>query len=344
VATFQQQVFARSNIAGIVVNRQTTSMPEGGGDMPDYNRMVGIDYNLASRNDRWSGKFFYHQTFSPHLSGEEYAHASYVKYNTRNWEVNWNHEFVGENYNAEVGYVPRVGYWRIEPNIEYRFYPRRTRVLAHRFKIYYDLYRDSDFRLKTDERFTFNYRMEFRNTSYLNFRMYNEYIYLFFPFDPTRTEGEQLAVGTDYRYTRAGVTYVSDTRKRLNFYTSTYYGGFYNGNRFFFRNELVYRAQPYGFVSLFAEFNRIRLPEPYNSADLWLIGPRFEISFTDELFLSTFIQYNNQLNNININTRFQWRFKPVSDLFLVWRDNYFPEPFGVKNRSIVLKFTYWFNI
>jgi len=344
VATFQQKMFSRSNIAGIFVNRQTTNAMEGGGNTPVYNRLLGFDYNLASPDNKWNGIFFIHRTFSPHLDGNEYSHASYLRYNVRNWEFNWNHEFVGEHFNAEVGYVPRVGYWRFEPNAEYRLFPLSSGILAHRFKIYYNLYKDVNFDLKTDEQITFNYRLEWKNTSSLNFRLYNQYIYLFFPFDPTRTGGEQLPEGTTVSYTRAGLTYTSDSRKRLNFNASTYYGSFYNGTRYFARNEVIYRFQPYGSVTLFTEFNSINLPEPYNSAILWLIGPRFEVSFTDQLFLSTFIQYNNQINNINLNARFQWRFRPVSDLFIVYTDNYFPENLQIKNRSLVLKFSYWFNI
>ncbi len=36
--------------------------------------------------------------------------------------------------------------------------------------------------------------------------------------------------------------------------------------------------------------------------------------------------YNEQVGNLNINTRFQWRLKPASDLFLVYTDNYIPFP------------------
>ena len=56
------------------------------------------------------------------------------------------------------------------------------------------------------------------------------------------------------------------------------------------------------------------------------------------------IQYNEQLKNMNLNTRFQWRYSPASDLFLVYTDNYLPAPFSVRNRAIVLKFNYWWNI
>ncbi|WP_246535327.1 DUF5916 domain-containing protein [Litoribacter ruber] len=344
VGTFQRKVFSRSSIAGIFVNRQTTHVSESGTSMPEFNRMVGVDYNLASSDNKWNGKFFYHQSFSPHKRGDEYTHASYLGYNTKNWHIMWNHEYVGENYNAEVGFVPRRGYWRLEPSIQYRFFPKGKKVLQHSFRVSYDAYTDRDFGMLTDEWRTFNYRLEWKNTSSLNFNLFNEYVYLFAPFDPTRTGGERLEAGTDYRYTRAGVTYTSDTRKFFNYSTQVYHGEYFNGDRFYWRTNLNYRIQPYGSISLFAEYNKIDMPAPYNSADLWLVGPRFEVSFTDELFLSTFVQYNNQIDNLNINTRFQWRFRPVSDLFIVYTDNYFPEYMQVKNRSLVLKLTYWINV
>ena len=68
------------------------------------------------------------------------------------------------------------------------------------------------------------------------------------------------------------------------------------------------------------------------------------MTFTNTIFLTTFIQYNEQLDNLNINTRFQWRYQPASDLFIVYTDNYLPPSFNVRNRALVLKLTYWWNI
>ena len=98
-------------------------------------------------------------------------------------------------------------------------------------------------------------------------------------------------------------------------------------------------------------YNRIRLPDPYNDADLFLIGPRIDLTFTKSIFWTTFIQYNSQINNVNVNSRFQWRFKPVSDLFIVYTDNYFADIDGrfidfnrPKSRALVVKLSYWFNL
>jgi len=55
------------------------------------------------------------------------------------------------------------------------------------------------------------------------------------------------------------------------------------------------------------------------------------------------MQYNT--NNFNINSRFQWRYKPMSDIFLVYTDNYFSTPFFTnKNRALVFKMNYWLNL
>ena len=86
------------------------------------------------------------------------------------------------------------------------------------------------------------------------------------------------------------------------------------------------------------------MPEPYKSAAFWLISPRLDVTFTNNIFLTTFLQYNEQKDNINLNARFQWRYKPASDIFLVYTDNYLPENMNVKNRALVLKITYWYNL
>ncbi|MEJ2003640.1 MAG: hydrolase, partial [Cyclobacteriaceae bacterium] len=89
--------------------------------------------------------------------------------------------------------------------------------------------------------------------------------------------------------------------------------------------------------------NFLRLPEPYGSADLSLISFRSEINFSTQLFWTTFLQYNTQQDNFNINSRLQWRFAPMSDVFLVLTDNYAASPFLKinRNRAVVLKVNYW---
>jgi len=120
-------------------------------------------------------------------------------------------------------------------------------------------------------------------------------------------------------------------------------GGYYNGKRWDINGQMNYRVQPYGSIGMTMSYNNISLPEPYNSAKLILAGPTLDITFTDKIFLTTFVQYNNQIDNLNMNMRFQWRFAPVSDLFIVYTGNSYTENFANKNRGLVVKISYWFN-
>jgi hypothetical protein len=73
------------------------------------------------------------------------------------------------------------------------------------------------------------------------------------------------------------------------------------------------------------------------------VGPRLDLTFTENLFFTTFVQYNNQVENLNVNMRFQWRFAPVSDLFIVYTENSYPAGMRTKDRGIVIKLSYWIN-
>jgi hypothetical protein len=163
-------------------------------------------------------------------------------------------------------------------------------------------------------------------------------------FDPTNTNGLKLKANTDYTYYSFVGTLTTDYRKKLAAKLQTRSGEYFNGTRLNLDGEVTYRIQPYGSISSVFSFNHLNFPAPYKSTDLILIGPKIDLTFSRSVFLSALFQYNNQINNINTNIRFQWRFAPVSDLFLVYTDNYFADSFISKGSALVLKATYWLNL
>ena len=152
-----------------------------------------------------------------------------------------------------------------------------------------------------------------------------------------------IPAGSEFSWNEFSVSFRSTTRKLFTYGVQGRYGGFFNGTRLSLDTELNYRVQPYGSLSLVTSFNRIQLPGPYTSADLVLVGPRLDVTFTENLFFTTFVQYNNQIDNINMNMRFQWRFAPVSDLFIVYTENASPTGLKARDRGIALKVSYWIN-
>ena len=53
-----------------------------------------------------------------------------IEYETKNFGTEWVHEYVGENYNPEVGFVRRTGYYKISPDMRYTFFPKTVKKLA----------------------------------------------------------------------------------------------------------------------------------------------------------------------------------------------------------------------
>ena len=343
VAVLQRKVLSRSNVGVFMTNLQEIVTP---GDTAfhgmDFNRVAGADFNFASADNRWTGKAFYHHSFYPGASGDRSSGAAILQYSTQHFNAGWSQIFVGNDYRAEAGYIRRKGYQQSSPTVGYRFYPMIEHVASHGPDLSAEILWDPDFRT-TDREIEFRYSLTFMDRSTLSADVEAGYVRLLEPFDPTNTGGEMIPSGSEFNWTEFSVSFRSTTRRLFTYHLEGRYGGFFNGTRLSLDTELKYRVQPYGSLSMATSFNRVQLPEPYTSADLLLVGPRLDVTFTEKLFFTTFVQYNNQIDNINVNMRFQWRFAPVSDLFIVYTENAYPAGLRAKDRGIAVKLSYWIN-
>jgi hypothetical protein len=344
VAALQRRVSTHSNITAFMVNKQ-----HFGDDTfaAATNRVAGLEYNLATADNRWTGKAFWHGSYFEGVDRYASAAAANILYSTQYLRMSLNQSLVGSGYTAETGYIRRKGYYEITPAIQYRFYPANSKIANHGPGMKFDLFMDPSEKEITDRETQVLYQVEWLNRSILVADVRETFIRLREPFDPTRNNGVPLPADASFNWFEAGLAFTSDIRKSFNFLLSGRYGGFYNGNKLTLNSEIFYRVQPYGSLALITTYNDIELPSPYNSARFFLIGPRLDITFTDKLFFTSFVQYNNQIDNLNLNLRFQWRFAPVSDFFIVFTQNSFPGDFEqaafVKDRGLVLKVSYWFN-
>lgn len=345
VAALQKKIFTRSNLGMILIGRETLNANSGLPlfDPEQYNRLIGFDYNLASADNKWTGKFFYHKTFEFEDKEKNSAAHAQINYNDLHWEASFSYSNVGEGFNPEVGFTPRTDFQRVSSRITHQFFPNSKIVNRHGPGFETEVLWNESLGV-TDELHTLFYTTRFQSLSTLTFTASNRFTYLFFPFDPTRTGGEPLESSTEYRNNSVGFRYVGNPRKVFFVSARGEIGEYFTGNIKTLIGSMNWRLGYLANISMNFSYNNIRLPEPQNDADLFLIGPRIDLTFTKSLFWTTFVQYNNQIDNININTRLQWRYAPVSDLFLVYTENYFPSTFASKQRAFVMKLNYWFNI
>lgn len=366
VATVQRNFWKQSSFAVTFVNKESLGVkdsdtlkyfhesifserPVGGNTIVEkntFNRVLDFDLEMLSKDNKWHVSSFFAKSFDNLNNSDNTAAGVFLEYSTRKLYVRFKPTYVGEKFNAEAGFVPSArvypGQINYHGGVTYKMYPGNNVIVWMGPVATYNQTYLPDGSL-ADRNLVQSFSFNFRNTAILEFA-YN-YIYqrLTNDFNPVGPYAPFL-IGEAYTWHAMSASFDSNTRKTLNFNLQATYGGFYNGTSFNVNGQVNVRYQPYGNVSLLFDYNDINFEEGYGQEKLFLIGPRVDLTLTDKLFLTTYIQYNNLQDNMNLNARFQWRYKPASDFFVVYTENYFSDNLKSKNRALVFKMTYWFNL
>ncbi|MFN3137576.1 MAG: DUF5916 domain-containing protein [Allomuricauda sp.] len=347
VLSMQQKVFSRSNIGLLFVNKESLDYNALADSLQTqytkFNRNLGLEYNLASADNKYNGKVFMLKSFGPDASYNGIAQGAHLEYSSRNWNWRVQQEYISEDFTSEVGFVPRNNYLKFEGSVGYQFLPASDKVVSHGPQYTGFYYFNPNFNA-TDYVSIVGYRVDFMDRSSLSADVFNEYVRLLAPFDPTNTGQEQLATNTRHHWNGVYLQYNSRPKSLFTYNMTTRLGRYFaSGYRTNLNARLGYRFQPYVSLGANLSYNNLDLPAPWYTTDFWLVGTEADITFTNKLFWSTLVQYNEQNNNFGINSRLQWRYAPASDLFLVFNNNEQLAPLEGNLWSLTLKFTYWFN-
>tara|TARA_B100001778_G_scaffold291625_1_gene261775 strand:- start:9 stop:1646 length:1638 start_codon:yes stop_codon:yes gene_type:complete len=353
IITLQQKVFDRSNFNVFFINRQATGENDYTEENDKFNRVIGFDYNLRSNDSKWDGKYYFHRSYSPEENENSNSYGISTSYESRSFGFRAAGLYIGEDFRSDLGYIRRNDIIKLYPEISYTIWPEKSKFLNHRFELTPVFILKPGLNNEISDYYIISKLDTYgRNSERINLSMWNNYTYLYEDFDPTGTNnGNPLPSNSEYYYTNFNISYNSDYSKDFTYEIRPSYGKFYNGTKTSVDIELSQRIRPKFTSSIEMKYDKVKLPKPYSSANILLIAPRFEFTFSKNIYWATLMQYSNQSENLSLNTRLQWRFAPLSDLFLVYNDNYYTEyrynsifiP-RVKNRSINLKLTYWIDI
>lgn len=351
ILALQQKMFSRSNLSFLFINRQATkeydflSDDDGDNSNNTYNRVVGLDYNLASKNSDWNGKYYFHKSFSPETTNKEFSAGARTQYLSKYFNASLFGQYIGSNFQSDLGFFRRKGIIKLAPRLEAVLWPKKGVFNRHTFSfmpvtLWYEPlnYKFSDYFIIT------SWEGRLKNQSQMSVKMFTIYNYLTEAFDPSKIKKVELPVGTEVNYNSVEFEYKSDNRKQFSYRIQPTIGSFYNGKKFSLEGDVNWRLQPYFVASAQFRYDDIKLPAPYSSNKIWLVGPRFDVTFNKKLFWTTLVQYSSQEDNFGVNSRLQWRFKPLSDLYVVYNDNYYATAFSPRSRSLTVKFSYWLNI
>jgi Domain of unknown function (DUF5916)/Carbohydrate family 9 binding domain-like len=349
VAAIHQQVLARSVIKGIFVNSESKSS--------GYARNGGLEFAYMSPNGKVNNTVRFHGSSTNEELNDNYYYGFDGNYNGRSLMAGWSLDFVGENYITYLGFNPRQnnynaitdevirqGYTKINPWVVYRFYPKGdSKLVNHGPRTWHMAWLDKSNGSLDELSNNFAYDFIFKNTTELHLQASIRDVDLPVPTSLIGNDFTPLPV-ENYQFTQYWVNYNTDKRKVVSADFMIRYGDFFNGTLLNSSVGLNFRAQPWGSFGFNYDYNKVDFPSEYGQTQLHLIRMNAQISFSNTMFWTTAIQYNSQAENYNVFSRFQWRFKPMSDFFLVYTDNYTTEGLNIKNRQVVFKLTYWLNM
>ena len=355
VARVQREV-GRSNFGGIFVNRQATGEWAGEGD---HNRAFGADAAVQLNEHARLFTFLAKTASAQAESGGTLAGRAFLNYAGPLHQGHVGYTQVGEDFNPEVGFVPRRGYRKVQARYYLDWQPTRVPLLswARRFSphLTWNAYYGFDGEIQSGRGHW--HPIEFQPQSGGRFgvffdTMQDRPLTDFTVFSGADGRAVVIPPGL-YEWTVVTANYIGNASARLfpTFYCRT--GGFYDGTRRGCNASLNGRIGARFQASIGWNRDVVDLPTGEFTTDL--IPVRVNYSFSPLRRLEALIQYNSQTASVSSNIRLVLLDRSGTGLFVVYNDlrntasfDRFDADTGlmvptVMGRSLIVKYTRLFD-
>lgn len=342
IATVKQDIHPTLRATGYFINRQELNGFEA---TDSKNRNLGLKMNYLSPNKLWSAYTTLGNSLNEGSMSSRMMYAAHGEYKTRRVAGTFGATAVGQAYETKLGFTPRtvlydpssdlrrkVGYRKLYGTLNLFKYPNTKYIRTYRYALVkLSRYWDHEGRI-TETNYFFNNALWFQNNGAAYINIYHDNIHLKYGFSPTRDE--RLVLPDFYQNTSVRIGGYTDSSKKVYGQLSNQYGTYYGGKKFTSVVGLGFRYLPLLSIAFDYQYNYLDF-DTYNSS-LHLMGLKTEVFFSNTLNWTTYLQYNQQQNNFNINARLQWEYQPLSFVYLVLTDNY-TRDYNRKNWGITLK-------
>ena len=338
-----QREIGRSNVGAIFVNRQ------GSGNLSpsnDYNRAYGID---AAWQATQNGKLFAFlaRTDQPTArGGSDYSGRLFYNYTNQLWQVSGGYSQVGENFNPEVGFLPRRGYRRPEMRVFFQPQPKRwpsiRRISPH---ISQSAYYGLDGELQTSN--GHYHWLEIQPAQGGRFGHFFERTddRPVVPFTVFNAGGKRVTIQPGlYTWWASVFEYIHNPSAMLAPSLRVRHGDFYDGSVIGFEADMSTRLGTRFIGSIGWHRQNIDLPAGSFHTDLMPL--KLSYAFTTLASVQALVQYNNQSSLVSSNIRLALLNRSGTGLFLVYndrRDTTTFNPYETLGRSFVVKYTRLFD-
>jgi len=332
----KRDILNRSYLGAMFTHRTATPGRVGSNDGYGVDGSFGFFQNL-----RLDG--YLAATRTDDVKGDNLSYRGFVDYNADRYGVQVEHLAVQPNFLPELGFLRRTDFQR---NFALaRFSPRPTRIphvrrMTTLASLQYTTNNGS--RLDTREQVG-QFQTEFTNSDVVSVTYTDSFERLVRPF--AIAPGIRLPIGT-YNFHTTEVSYTAGQQRRISGAVVYQGGTFYNGDRHALQfNTGRVEITPQLSLEPTLQFNRVNLVQ--GSFRATVARSRLTYTVTPRMFVSGIVQYNSTSTSFGTNVRLRWEYRPGSELFVVYTDDYNTDaPAGadaLRNRAFVVKVNRFFR-
>ena len=312
----------------------------------DWNRAYGFDLNYQmTTNQRFSAFIARTDTPTTRTSGprgSDYSGRGFYNFTNQLWQVSTGYSQVGEDFNPEVGFLPRRGYRRPEFRAFFQPQPKRwpwiRRFSPH---VNYTSFYGFDDQLQSSNYHIHAFEIQPRQGG--RFGWFFDYLQDVptAPFTVFNRDGQRVVIPAGkYGWGQHGFEYFHNPASRVTATIRVRIGDYYDGDFKSVELNSDYRITPKATASI--GWTRQDIDLPGGSFVNNLVPIKANLSFTTSINLSALLQYNGQVGQFSSNVRFAWLNRSGTGLFVVYndrRDTLSSTTLETLGRSFVVKYT-----
>ncbi len=326
VTRYSRDILSKSKVGGLIINKQSGSQ---------YNRTFAADATLALGNHLTINSFLA-KTSSPDITSGDKMFWGRVGWLDQNWNLFAQYTDIQDNFNAEVGFIPRRGIRTTNFHIGPTPRPKKfnIRVMLPMLNMTYTT--DQNNRLLSRRvHYMVGFRME--NGAFINFIYNRRFEQLDVPF---RIQEDVTIPAGAYSFGAWNFTLNSDPSKRI--YERFTYAPqtFFDGKRTDINAAIGLRATNRFATEFQYRRNDVDLPDGEFVVNLGIL--RLDYALSPRTTLRGLFQYNSSTKQLSTTVRFNFRYTPGSDLYIAYdelREDDRIMSF-VRDRRLVVKMTY----
>ena len=329
----RRNVLTNSDVGVIFLNKDVSG--------PRFNRVAGVDGNFRFFNSLDVNAALA-RTFSPAsavaAAGSDVMANGGLHYRDRRWELQGTYSRIGERFNDEMGFVPRVGVAKFDSTYGARFRPaplsKWLRELFPHLGVTNVSWLDGQLQSRL---IGAHMSINLQDGSGGEIGVDPTTENLIVPFAINRRRGITIPVGRyDFNDWHAGWRTNPSSPVSLNGRVDV--GDFYDGHKQSYGIGAAVRLRGRLNASISESRNQIQLLAGSYTTDL--IAARIEYGFSTIAFANALLQYNTDAREWTSNLRFNVIHHRLSDFFLVFNERRDSNTGVLIDRAFVAKMTY----